>query len=378
MIGQGHAELAAGAIGLRLAAWRERRGLTVDDFADDAGLDTAWVAAVERGQDWIDRRTLLAAASAALHLDPTELTGQPYAPAGADQAVVQEAAFRLRHVAMDVPGIDQGRSASVDDLAARTAEVRAVEAAGDELGLARALPELIRLADAAVAGAGRGDRERAAELRAAGHAAAAGLLRRLGYLDLAWTLLHRAHPGTAPTLAALVEEARLLIDLGLPEYALARLERAEAAEGVDEELPLLAALAHAMAGRPEQAEHHLADAAAREGDSDQSTAVAAARAAVAVESGDYEAAAECLEGVDYRCMPSGRRVEFLVMAAIVDARHGAVESAAARLSEAEAVAPLRFRLDPFARELLAVLPARAATREVSEALRHAGERAGLR
>ena len=59
------------------------------------------------------------------------------------------------------------------------------------------------------------------------------------------------------------------------------------------------------------------------------------------------------------------------------ARAGDFARAADELMAAEATAPLRFRLDPFARELLVALPARLADHERAEHVRAAACRTGL-
>ncbi|WP_416986146.1 helix-turn-helix domain-containing protein [Streptomyces sp. T028] len=59
---------AGGPIGARLAAWRLRRGLTIDDLASRTGLELAYVAGLEAGGEWVDRRSPLAALAAALRL----------------------------------------------------------------------------------------------------------------------------------------------------------------------------------------------------------------------------------------------------------------------------------------------------------------------
>ena len=59
-------------------------------------------------------------------------------------------------------------------------------------------------------------------------------------------------------------------------------------------------------------------------------------------------------------------------------RRGDILAAAGLLEDAEHSAPLRIRLDPYARELLAVLPHRTTDAAVAGRLREAAARAGLR
>ncbi|GAB3004557.1 hypothetical protein GCM10023080_082760 [Streptomyces pseudoechinosporeus] len=89
-------ETIGGPIGERLAAWRVHRRLSQEDLASRAGLEVGYVASLETGADWMDRRGRLAALAGALRLDVSDLTGQPYPPSGADHAAVRAVAFHLR------------------------------------------------------------------------------------------------------------------------------------------------------------------------------------------------------------------------------------------------------------------------------------------
>ncbi|MGW9046794.1 helix-turn-helix domain-containing protein [Streptomyces lydicus] len=367
---------AGGPIGDRLAAWRLRRGLTREDLASGTGLPLDYVAALETGGEWVDRRGRLAALAATLRLDVADLTGQPYPPRGEEHAAVRAVAFHLRrHIARLHP--DSAAGLPLEDLAERARAAAQADAVGDEHALALALPELIEAADHAVVTAPSRGRAEAVRLRVQVHVLGAGLLRRLGYKDLAWMLLHHARLGTPEPLPVLVEEIRLLIDLGLPEYALARAERAEEA-GAGWELPALAAVAQAMAGRRQHAGQLLAKAAGRATDARESAMVVAARAAVAAEHGDAEEAAGHAHAAELTALDAAQRSRLLTVAAAADARQDRADQAADRLVEADTAAPLRLRLDPFARELLAALAARTTNTVQVAAVRNLAERAGLR
>ncbi|MER6524530.1 helix-turn-helix transcriptional regulator [Streptomyces sp. NPDC001508] len=365
---------AGGPIGVRLAVWRRRRELSRDDLASRTGLGLDYLAGLETGREWVDRRGRLAALATALRVDIADLTGQPYPPRGEENAAVRAVAFHLRRsLARRQPATAPG--VLLEELAERTRAAAQADTAGDEHHLALALPELIEAADHAMAAAAGPGRDEAVRLRVDAHVLAAGLLRRLGYKDLAWMLLHRARPGTREPLPVLVEEVRLLIDLGLPEYALARADRAEDL-GADWELPALAAVAQAMAGRRPEAERLLATAAERAADTRESALVIAARAAVAAEHGDAAEAADHVRAADHAALDGAHRSSLLVVAAAAEARQDRAEEAAARLIEADAAAPLRLRLDPFARDLVAALTDRTTVH--TAAVRDLAERAGLR
>ncbi|MEU9115277.1 hypothetical protein AB0D04_26725 [Streptomyces sp. NPDC048483] len=249
--------------------------------------------------------------------------------------------------------------------------------AGDEHALALALPELVGATDWMVTTASATEQEEAVRLRVDAHVLAAGLLRRTGYKDLAWMLLHRARPGAREPLPVLVEEVRLLIDLVLPEYALARAARAQDA-GDHPDLPTPAAVAHAMAGRRRQAEDLPAVADQQAADEQTQARLSVARAAVAIEDSAFEEAADHARAADRAVLPPAARSHPLTFAATTEARQGRITQAAAHLVEAEAAAPLRLRLDPFAREAIAVLAARTSDTGQATAMRSPAERAGLR
>ncbi|WP_394814738.1 helix-turn-helix domain-containing protein [Streptomyces millisiae] len=350
--------------------------MSVADLAARCGLAPERIDGLESGEEWVDRRGSLAVLSSALRLDPGELTGQPYPPAGEEHGQARAVAFHLRRaIAKDRPA--GAVAVTVEELAARTEAVAADAAGGDEQALAAGLPGLISDSDALLAMARAAQRDRVAQLRGRVHVVAAGLLRRLGYRDLAWLLLHRAWVGAAEPPAVLVEEVRLLIDMGLPEYALARAERA-GSEGREEGLPLLVAFAHAMAGRPGMAARVLQVAGREAGDAAAAARVAAARVAVAVECGEVEEAAEGARSLDVAALEPAGRVGPLVAAAAAEARREDIGQAAAWLRAAEEAAPLWLRLDPFARELLTALPARTGGTAEAALLHQMAARAGLR
>ncbi|WP_327278495.1 hypothetical protein OG609_44945 (plasmid) [Streptomyces sp. NBC_01224] len=110
-------------------------------------------------------------------------------------------------------------------------------------------------------------------------------------------------------------KVRLLIGLGLPEYALARAEDA----GAGWELSALAAVAQAMAGRRPEAEYLLATAAERAAHARESVLVIAARATVAAEVGDAAEAAGHVRVADQPALDGAHRAGLLVVA---EARQG--------------------------------------------------------
>ncbi|WP_435057772.1 hypothetical protein [Streptomyces sp. bgisy060] len=240
-----------------------------------------------------------------------------------------------------------------EELCAGAEDVRGAQAAGDEHALALRLPALLELADRVRAEVGERPGARAAWTVA--YVAAAGLLRRLGYRDLAWSLLHRAGPGTGGDQLAAAEEIRLLTSMGLPETAADRAAQ-HLATALSVELLCAAALAHASAGRRRQVEALLGQAGDRVDGETDAAEVAVARAGTAMQFGVLDEVLE-LEATA-ASMPPARRADLLLFGAQAWARGSDAVRAAESLAAAEDVAPLYIRLDPLARELLHALRSR--------------------
>ena len=222
MVGGSDIEMPGRPIGVRLAVWRARRGLGVAEVAGRCGLSVEQLVDLESGRDWVERRGLLDRAADVLQVDPGELTGQPYPPADELQAAVTGFAYRIRRVLGHVTAHKEDTfPASVDELAIRMAQASAADAAGDEVALATVLPELITRAEAGTADGQPVEGGGAQHLRAQGLLLGAGVLRRLGYRDLAWVLMHRAERQVGARMGIAVEQVRLLLACGRPEEALA-------------------------------------------------------------------------------------------------------------------------------------------------------------
>jgi transcriptional regulator with XRE-family HTH domain len=351
------------------------------ELAGRSGLQPDQVKRLESGREWVERRRVWVVLAAALRVDPGELAGQPYPPTGSEHAEARAVAHRLRRVLTAVPQRSTGPAATVvDELDRLLASAVAADRAGDDYGLAVIAPELISAAERAARVASGTSQERIADLRSQGHAAVAGLLRRLGYRDLAWLVLHRGRASggeaAAPARPLAAEEVRLLLDLGLPEQALDCVRRSGFARH-SVEIAVLEAFAHTMAGRRERAVTELDAADDLAQDAGSRAVVTAARVTVAMEASDINAANEYAALLDLSELDPADRVASLVSLAASAALGGGSARAADHLLLAETTAPLRFRLDPFTRELLVALPPRLADREPAERLRAVAYRAGL-
>lgn len=382
-------------IGSRMAGWRSRRGLSRADLANRCGLTVGHVADLESGRDWVDRRGVLVRAAAVLRVGLGDLTGQPYPPVDERGASVAGFPFRVRRVLGQLAwGPEKISHVRVDDLAVQTDRAAEAARAGNEFVLAGMLPFLIAASGAAVAGVSPGERGRAEQLHHEGLLLATGLLRRLGYWDLAWVALRRAKQVAGTGVFTVFEEARLLLDCGRVEEALTVLSRSGAPSGqlgprgeipqlgvdpeeTEAERSALDALIHAVAGRHMAAARLLDEADSKVRGGAGPAVLDSARLMVVVESGALEQVAGLPQTGDRPLLPAAFRVPWMVASASVLARRGDVRAAVALLVDADRAAPLLVRLDPFARELLAVLPSRAIDRDLQGALRTLAAGAGL-
>lgn len=362
-------------IGHRLAQWRIRRGIAAGDLALCSGLTEQLVIDIEDGRDWVDRHSVLCSLAGGLHLDPLDLTGQPYAPHGEQHATVRAAAWHLRrHLFHSVPQTPAERQRGRTGLLSAAEEVRDAQAMGDEHALALALPMLLVTADDSVSSEDA-DRPEAVAVRNLAYAAAAGLLRRLGYRDLAWSLLHRARPAADDGQVVEAEEVRLLTSMGMPAAAADRAEQHFAAAR-SVALLCAAAFAHASAGRRLHAEHLLDEADRCASGAEEAAEVMVARASSAMQFGAWHQVLEQQEAA--ATMPPARRADLLQLAAGAWARRGQINRAVDLLMAAEKAAALYIRLDPLARELLHALRARARDADSARELERMAGRFGVK
>ncbi|MEU2354367.1 helix-turn-helix domain-containing protein [Streptomyces misionensis] len=362
-------------IGHRLAQWRNRRGIAASDLARSSGLAEQLIIDIEAGRDWVDRHSVLCSLAGGLRLDPLDLTGQPYTPHGEQHATVRAAAWHLRrHLFHSAPHIPVAWQKGRTGLLSAAEEVRDAQATGDEHALALTLPPLLAVADHLVRSQDV-DQPEVVAVRNLAYAAAAGLLRRLGYRDLAWGLLHRAHPVADDGQAVEAEEVRLLTSMGMPGAAADRAEQHfAAARSVG--LLCAAAFAHASAGQRLHAEHLLDEADRCASGAEEAAEVTVARASSAMQFGAWAEVWEQQEAP--ASMPPARRADVLLLAAGASARRGRINQAFDLLAAAEKAAALYIRLDPLARELLRALRARARDADSARELERMAGRFGVK
>ncbi len=323
------------------------------ELAAHSSLPAQLIESLESGRDWVDQRRVLSTLAASLRLDPAELTSQPYTPCGADHATVHATAWHVRrHLARLLAGEMGHVHTDTEQLAALVEAIRTADDGGDLVSAASAVPRLLELIGSPVHQPGN---DVGASLSSAAYTAVARLLRRIGYRDLAWSVLHQVRPPGEDLMLAMVEEVRLLMDMGKPGLAVTRAADTDAALPFEVLLPL--SLAHASLGQGAESERLLEAAEAMVLGPDEASAVASARAFAAAERGAFDQVLDY--AVEAARLPAGDRAGLLVLTASARARLEHFEEAVTDLVTAESVAPLHTRLEPLARELVSVLSSRA-------------------
>jgi transcriptional regulator with XRE-family HTH domain len=185
-------------IGRRVAYWRGRRKLSQQVFADRLGKSKSWVDKVERGVRRLDKFSVIYEIADVLHLDVQLLLGKaPERRADAlnciDQVEVEEIRAALeRYDSMSAffdaapcpPPLDEMRKAiSHAWLTYQYARYGV---------LTRALPKLLRDAQAADAAYGGDQAQDAAHLLGQVYQIASSVLRKLGEHELAWLAADRS------------------------------------------------------------------------------------------------------------------------------------------------------------------------------------------
>ena len=180
--------------GARIARARRRRGLSQAVVAGLVGRSESWLSQVERGTRRVDSHAVLTQLAAVLRVEVEELTGPA---AGAAQgtyepaAQIEQAMMRYDAVGASIakPPAASGASPGHLEAMARSAYQGYQATRYDDTG--RALPALIREAEAASRAAGAGDPAMCA-VRVLVYDTAAALLNRVGHPALAWAAADRA------------------------------------------------------------------------------------------------------------------------------------------------------------------------------------------
>ena len=270
-------DVVGNSIGSRVAALRTLAGVPLETLAAVAQTSAGLFQAVEQGLTPASA-AFTARAAAALGLDVTALTGQPYYEPMLDQRAPASGVAVLREVLCeqdDPASIDLLLNLNVlrgwlDRLARMRFQARYTRVARD-------LPELLRelYVHQAAPPPGDRDRELLAELVDDAYSLAQSMCYRLGFLDLTATIDDRrvlAVDATGDPLRVAVAafaRTRLLLNRGDYNGCVRRIDAAlhpiadlpgAAARAVRGQLHLRLALVAARDGRRPDAETHLAEA----------------------------------------------------------------------------------------------------------------------
>ncbi|GAA0348426.1 helix-turn-helix domain-containing protein [Actinoallomurus spadix] len=361
-------------IGARIARKRRARGLTQQGLATRAFVSRSLIQQVETGRKPATP-SLVAAVASALHVDPSEIYGQPYGNEIGRADRIHESIDEMRRAlaCVDVPLELDVPPRSLGELAAEVSRVRRLAQDAQHSQVGDRISALITELSFHVNDSGD---PRAWTLLNNAQAVAVSLARRLGYNDLANFGIERAAAAAArsedPNLPRLAQLSRalLLMTIGAWDAGMKLVERAGTGMDLDSSesravfgaLQLRAAILSARAGRAGDAWEHygLASEAARQlperapdfyGLQFHLLNVAIHGVAVAVELTDFDEAIRRDSRLSLPTSVSAERRahhEIDVGRALVST--GQWDQALRRLLRAESIAPQMTRYHPMARE----------------------------
>lgn len=375
-------------VGARVRYWRLRRKLTQQTVADLAGISRSYLAMIESGERALDRRSRIASLARALRITPTDLTGEPV-PAGDDALAEATAALPALRLALLGSTLDEPADVEPRPLAALRAEVARVDQlvqASDYAAFSADLPALIVELQVLAARGHNGEWQEAVRLLVLAGQAAFYAVKDLGDTGTGYVAAERVREAGQraedPTATALGDFllAHALLPIGGYARALRACDRAaddlrprpddSAALEVYGMLNLTAALTSVSAGRPNDADDRVAEAAevaVRVGDGTNAYGlsfgaanVAAWRIALAVERGEGGRVAELAREVNPSALPAGRRAAFWtdVGRGLAQTRNRDADALTA-LRRAEDLAPQQVRSNPMVREVVGSMVRRA-------------------
>jgi len=173
------------AIGRRIAHVRKLRGLTQVGLAARAHVSKSLIAQVESGHKPATP-SLIAAVAAAMHVDVTDLTGQPYrgTDSRGDRIFAAIPQIRQALVYWDIPPILDVPPRPLADLAAETERASRLRMQASYAELGELLPALIQELTVHAHQARASDRAQAFRLLADAYTAVDSMAYKLGYMDL--------------------------------------------------------------------------------------------------------------------------------------------------------------------------------------------------
>ncbi|MDG4796384.1 helix-turn-helix domain-containing protein [Micromonospora sp. WMMD1082] len=377
-------------IGRRVAYWRGRRKMSQQVFADRLGKSKSWVDKIERGVRRLDKFSVLYEIADILEMDVQLLLGKdPERRTDALNCIDQFEVEEIRAALERYDSISAYFDAApypppLTDMSKAVTHAWLTYQYGRYGMLTRALPKLLRDAQAADAVYGGDQAPRAAHLLAQVYQIASSVLRKLGECNLAWLAADRsiavAQRADDQLLAgtATTRVSNALVAMGRPRSALelnVRIANRLAPEGSGDSperlsvygmLLLQGAMAAARTGDTATVEDLLdgARAAAAVLGSDQNhywtsfgpTNVELHCAAAAVELGDGGRAVEVhrqrIENSPFDSMLPERRAHHLLDQARAFAQIGDLANAGEMLLRGDRLAPSEIRCRPIAHEVM--------------------------
>ncbi|ROT31398.1 helix-turn-helix domain-containing protein [Micromonospora sp. HM5-17] len=379
-------------IGRRVAYWRSRRKMSQQVFADRLGKSKSWVDKIERGVRRLDKFSVLYEIADVLQLDAQLLLGK--APARRTDALscideVEVEAIRSaleRYDSMTSFFVASPEPPSLAEVAKSVSHAWLTYQYARYGVLTRALPKLLRDAQALDSTASGDDAPRAAHLLGQVYQIASSALRKLGEYELAWLAADRsmavAQRAEDPLLAgvATYRVGNALLALGRARAALEvnvsfanRIAPGGSNDASDERLSvygmllLQGAMAAARMGDNTTVRdlvNGAAEAAERLGRDDNCywtcfgpTNLELHRAAAAVELGEGRYAVETHERrilgrEGFNALLPERRAHHMLDLARGFAQIGALDKAGEALVEGDRLAPSEIRCRPIAHEVM--------------------------
>lgn len=378
-------------IGRRVAYWRGRRKMSQQVFADRLGKSKSWVDKIERGVRRLDKFSVVYEIADVLQLDVQLLLGKeperrPESISCIDQVEVEEiraALERYDSISAFFDAVPQAPALSEIRKAVNHAWLTFQHA---KYGvLARALPRLIRDAQAADSAYSGDEAVQAAHLLGQVYQIASSSLRKLGEHELAWLAADRAiavaqragDPLLAGTATFRVGNALLALGRARPALELNvsianRLAPGDGAKTTPERLSvygmllLQGAMAAARIGDSATVRDllHGAEEAAQALGGDYNhywtcfgpTNVQLHRAAAAVELGEGHRAVDthenAIDGESFAALLPERRAHHMLDIARGYTQVGNIEKASEMLLEGDRLAPAEIRCRPLAHEVM--------------------------
>lgn len=388
--------------GERVRVARRFRGMSQETLAGLAGLSQSFISLVEKGDRTLERRRDIVAIAEALHVSPTDLTGQPFIATtqhGAARAAVPDVRRVLMATALD--DVDRPSRRPLEQLAADAYAAAEMEIQQrDWEGLGRVLPDLILDAHATAHTGRVAERDAALQVATLVGTTTSSWLKEIGYIDLAWIAADRAARIAAEVadpmwlaMATFNLSARYisqgdLVQAGRTARGIASTTSRDSAE----QLQMYGMLCLTQA---------LSASATDEGDADAALAEARAVAertgegnafglafgptniklwelAIALEQGDPDRASVIAEGIDpQRIENTERRAAYHRDRGLALARIRLDREAIEQIRTAEDLDPTRTRNHPIVRDAVASMLSRARREAGGRELRGLAQRMGV-